>query len=242
MLRYYSHISDVIVDNVVFPYQVLQLIENNELTRQGAPKLAIQVTSAEINEAIFDFLGTSPSDKNSAEIYNHWLSQIGLSEEQHKDIVEADLLHGKLINYFIHNKVPTEAEQINLHVMGFNDVNVANEVINRLNEGENFSVLAAKYSILNEESMGWVPRGIYPELDEVAFGLDLGKISDVIEMNQIYYIIMVSERASSMSINTSQRRILASREYDTWLMNERRKSIIVEYLTQYQMAWAVGQI
>ena len=255
ILRFYSSYSSETIDTTTFPYQVLQVIEDNELIRQGAPNLNIQVTYDEVTDAIKEFLMPSPEDEGNAtqpevdfdELYNEWLDIIRLSNEEYRQLVETDLLEERITEYLRENEVPTEAQQVHLNIIPLEDEATASQVSDMLKAGGNFTELAASYSIVEglRESggdAGWLPRGIYTEFDDVMFALEVGNITEPISTGSGYYIIRVSEKAESMTIPEEYRDILTDSAFDKWLQEQRDDSIIEEFLDEDKINWAIDRI
>ncbi len=255
MLRFYSRNPDIAIDAISYPYQVLYIIEDNELIRQGAHDLIIQVPPDEVTEEIRGFLIPPTEDEGNAtqpevdldKLYNQWLDTIQLSDEEYRQLVETDLLEKRITEYLREHNVPTEAEQVHLNIITLGNETIAFEVSDRLKAGGNFTELAVEYSIVEElrESggdVGWVPRGIYPELDDVAFALEIGNITEPILIGQGYYIVRVSEKADSMDIPEEFQVTLADGEFQKWLQEQREAGIIEEFLDQDKINWAIEQL
>ncbi len=255
MLRFYSRNPDVKVDPSALPSQVLTIIENNELVKQGAPGLDIYVTPDEVTDEIESLLlpttedggNTTQPKVDTATLYEQWLDQIQFSDEEYRQLVETVLLRKKLTQYLQEQEVPTDAEQVHLGIIPVADEATASEVSDKLKSGGNFTELAKEYSIVNElqdsgGDAGWVPRGVYPELDDVIFTLEAGNVTEPIKTAKGYYIAQVSGKAESMSIPDNYRGILTIREFQDWIRAQTEASIIETYLDQSEIAWAVDQI
>jgi foldase protein PrsA len=255
MLRFYSRNPDIAIDAISYPYQVLQIIEDNELIRQGAHDLNIQVPPDEVTEEIRGFLMPPTEDEGNAtqpevdldKLYNQWLDTIQLSNEEYRQLVETDLLETRITEYLRELNVPTEAEQVHLNIILLGNETTASEVIEKLKAGGNFTELAVEYSLVEElrESggdVGWVPRGIYPELDDVAFALEVGNVTEPILTGQGYYIVRVSEKADSMNVPEEFQVFLADGEFQKWLQEQREAGIIEEFLDQDKINWAIEQL
>jgi len=255
MLRFYARNPDITVDTFTYPYQVLQVIEDNELIQQGAPGLNIQVTPDEITEEIQSFLMPENEDEGNVtqseadfdELYSQWLDAIKLSNEEYRRLVETDLLEGIIIDYIRENEVPTEAEQVHLNIIPLEDETTASEVSELLKAGGNFTELAVEYSTIDYLSeaggdAGWVPRGIYTELDDVAFSLEIGNVTEPISTASGYYIIRVTEKSDNMSIPEEFSDILVNGEFENWLQEQRDASIIEDFLDQDKINWAIDHI
>ncbi len=252
MLRFYSWTSGATVDEISFPYQVLRVIEDNEVIRQEASMMDIKVTSEEITETIENDLLTGQgnatlSQSDLDKLYDQRLDRARLSDQEYRRIVETSLLGQKLREYLKQQEVPEEAEHVHLHFIPLDSEEKAFEVSDRLKNGEDFAALAEEFSTVDEikeakGDIGWVPRGVYPELDEVAFGLGAGNVSEPIQAYQGYYIVKVSEPAESRPVEDEYRDIFADLEFEKWLQERREASIIEEYLDQDKINWAVDHI
>jgi foldase protein PrsA len=255
ILRFYSSYSSETIDTTTYPYQVLQVIEDNELIRQGASSLNIQVDTDEVTEAIKEFLMPATGDEGNAtqpeedfeELYKQWLDVIQLADDDYRQLVETSLLEERITEYLRENEVPTEAEQVHLNIIPLEDEATASEVSDMLKAGGNFTELAASYSIIDELSQsggdaGWVPRGIYTELDDVMFSLEVGNITEPISTESGYYIIKVSEKTDSMTITEEFRDVLTDNAFKNWLKSQRDDSIIEEFLDGDKIDWALNKI
>jgi len=79
------------------------------------------------------------------------------------------------------------------------DIETAQKVLNSLDEGQEFSVLAQEYSSDGSSagggSLGYFGRGqMVPEFEKAAFSLDVGEVSEPIQSQFGYHIIKVTDR------------------------------------------------
>jgi foldase protein PrsA len=263
MLRYYSLVSTGNISSTSFPYQVLQWVEDDELVRQAAPGLGIQVTSNEVTETINGYLTSSAGGGGNTignvtgnitlpqtdlgKMYQQWLDQARLSDSEYRQVVEATLLTQKLKEQLKQN-VPTEAKQVYLYVIKVDNEGNATEVEKRLQNGEDFATLAAEVSTDETTrqyggNLGWMPQGILiSELDQAAFSLGAGNVSEPIVTSKGYYIIKVSEIAENLPIDDQYQEILASNAFTNWFTEQRNIVEIREYLSQAKATWAMNHI
>jgi len=240
MLRYYSGGStDANALRGIAP-AVLEQIERNELTRQKAPTIDIEVTPEEITEAIENDLLAVQGNATQPEIdldqhYKQVRERTGLSVAQYREIRETELLMAKIREYLKDEKVPEEAKHIHLFILERPTREEALEASVELQKGN-----ATLEEELAAGDLGWVPEGIYPpEFDEVAFGLGAGNVSEPIPIDQGYYIVKVSETAESRPVEDTHQEILADVEFEKWLQEQAEASIIEEYLDEDKITWAV---
>ena len=264
MLRFYSLVSTGNISSTSFPYQALQWVEDDELVRQAAPGLAIQVTTDEVTAKINnDLISSVGGGENSTgnitgnitlpqtdlgKMYQQWLNYVRLSDSEYRHYVEATLLTQKLSDQ-ITQSVPTEAKQVHVYAILVANEGNATEIENRLQNGEDFATLAAEYSTDETTKqyggdLGWVPQGILiSELDQAAFSLAAGNVSEPIVSTNGYYIIKVSEIAENLPIDDQYREMLASTAFTNWFKEQRNVVEIKDYyLTQAKATWAMNHI
>lgn len=267
MLRYYYILSNGNVTTDTFPSRVLKHIEYDELLRQGAPSLGIEVSPDEIvvkinNDMIplpgggWDSTGNITGNitlpqTDLGKIYQEWLDYVRLSDSEYRYLVEAELLDQKIMDYFTQS-VPTKGKQVHVHLIKVDNEGNATEVENRLQNGEDFATLAKEFSTeeLTKQyggDLGWMPEGILsyeidPQLDQVAFSLPAGNISEPIEISGAYYMVKVTEISDSMAVDSIYHQILGYKAFNDWFTEQREIVEIREYLDQTTATWAMKQI
>jgi foldase protein PrsA len=264
MLRlYYILNSQGNIDATSFPYQILQQMENDELVRQGAPSLGIQVTPDEVTEKINnDLISSAGGGGNSTgnitgnitlpqtdlgKMYQQWLNYVHLSDSEYRQVVEATLLTQKLNDLFKQN-TPTEGKQVHVYAIKVDNEGNATEVENELKNGEDFATVAAEFSTdettkQNGGDLGWLPQGILlPDLDQIAFSLAIGNVSEPIVTSNGYYIIKVTEIEENRPIDDQYREMLASTEFTNWFTAQMDSTKITSYLNQSKATWAMNHI
>ena len=176
------------------------------------------------------------------------LSYLKLTDSEYTQAVDAGTLNDKLVEFLTAHRVPSEAKQVHLHAIKVDTEEQATQVRERLLGGEDFALVAFELS-QDEESkqfggdLGWIPQGVlYTEIDDAAFSLPIGNISQPIETSKGYYVIKVSEINDKMPIAESYRDILASNEQKKWLDEQRNASVIIDYLDQDKIIWAINRI
>jgi len=267
MLKFYSLSSQGNTSSSSYPYQILQQLENDELVRQAAPGLGLQVTpdevTAKINNDLISSVGGGGNTTGNTtanitgnitlpqtdlgKLYQQWLNYIHLSNSEYRQVVEATLLTQKLNDQITQN-IPTEGKQVHVYAIKAANEGNATEVENKLKSGEDFATVAAEYSTdtttsQNGGDLGWVPQGILlPELDQAAFSLPAGNISEPIVSTKGYYIIKVAEIDNNRPIDAQYRQILASTAFTNWFTEQRSVVEIREYLDQTKATWAMNHI
>ncbi len=264
MLRFYSLSSQGNSSSSSFPYQILQQLENDELVRQAAPGLGIQVTPDEVTAKInSDLISSAGGGGNTTgnitgnitlpqtdlgKMYQQWLNYVHLSDSEYRQVVEATLLTQKLQDQ-ITQSIPTEGKQVHVYAIQVANEGNATEVENLLKNGEDFATVAAEYSTDNTTKqnggdLGWLPQGILlPELDQAAFSLPAGNVSEpIVSTNGYYYVIKVAEIDNNRPIDDQYRQILASNAFNNWFTEQRNIVEIRQYLDSTKATWAMNHI
>lgn len=125
--------------------------------------------------------------------------------------------------------VPLTAEQVHVQQILLYNEEDARAVLARLQAGADFYELAATYDPLTRGELGWFPRGYLPEpaFEEAAFALQPGQVSDIIQTEAGYHIIMVVERAADRPLSPDARLALQYAALNTWLDQQRQQSTII---------------
>ena len=114
--------------------------------------------------------------------------------------------------------VPEFVPHVNVQQIFFLNSEQANQVLRELESGRDFATLAAEIDPLTRGEIGWVPRNFLPhkEIEEVAFSMQPGEISQVIETLVGYHIIQVVAVEDERRLSPAARLIwqeLALREW-----------------------------
>jgi foldase protein PrsA len=264
MLRLYSLGSQGNISSTTFPYEVLQQLENDELVRKAAPGLGLQVTTDELTETINGYLTSAAggggnttgnvtgnitlSQTDLDKIYQQWLKQVRLSNSEYRQVIEATLLTQKLKEQLRQN-VPTAAKHVHVYAIKVDNEGNATEIENRLQNGEDFATLAAEFSTDEATNqyggeIGWVSQGILiPELDQAAFSLAAGNISEpILASNGYYYIVKAAEIEDNRPIDDQSREMLATTAFNNWFKEQKNIVEIREYLDETKITWALNHI
>ncbi|MFO7919175.1 MAG: peptidylprolyl isomerase [Anaerolineae bacterium] len=158
--------------------------------------------------------------------------QTGFTKDDFLDLLEKSLYYEKWAEE-ISSQVPTTTEQIHARHILVETEEEAEEALARLEAGEDFATVAAEVSQdegSKEEGgdLGWFARGrMVPEFDEVAFDLEPGEISDVVETSFGFHIIKVEERDENRELSEGELQQMQQQAVQEWFA-ERRESEDVE--------------
>jgi parvulin-like peptidyl-prolyl isomerase len=127
----------------------------------------------------------------------------------------------------------------------------AEEIKQRLEDGEDFSALAKEYS-QDENSkddggdLGWLRRGYTGLVIEQVFDMDEGEVRGplhdaTVQTKGGYWIIQAVENVPDRLLDEETREQLINEDFLKWINEQRASSTINKYLTEEQQQWAMDQ-
>lgn len=156
--------------------------------------------------------------------YNEFLKNIkleGISEDTIRNVIKMSVLRQEIID-IVSADVSQEAEHVWIRHILVEDGDTANEIIQKLADGEDFADLAAEYSIdtSNKDNGGdldWFTRGqMVPAFEDAAFALEVGEISDPVQTDFGYHILE-SLGKDDLLLDPAAYDQLVNQAYNTWL-------------------------
>ncbi|OQY49042.1 MAG: hypothetical protein B6242_00715 [Anaerolineaceae bacterium 4572_78] len=210
---------------------VLDGLIDQHLIEQTAKKHDIVINDNALNAEIAEIKqGQTESE------FNQWLELNNFTYQEFKEMLRSELISGHVFDYIVAN-VPTVAVHVHVRHILLKDQNQAHETIQRLNNGEDFVMLAQTLSQdeltrLNGGDLGWFPRGVNivpPQVETIAFTLAPGDISPVIESVFGYHIILLAERDESMTLIMEHYHKLQRKFFSEWLAEQRSLAKIEIY-------------
>ncbi|SRR5579884_480309 len=176
--------------------------------------------------------------------YEAFLDRTGYTNEQYRELTRQDLLRDK-VKQAIEAQVPAVQEQIHARQIQVANKDQAQDILNKLDQGQSFEELAKAQSTDSESKdkggdLGWLPRGIMPkEWDDAAFALQPGQRSGAVEVpGRGTVIIEVLERDPARPVADDQLTRLRQDAFDTWLTNAKKEPDVIQTpLTSEQRAY-----
>ena len=155
---------------------------------------------------------------------------IGLSEKEVRAILIHELYRQKVRDTILVDFVCEQDQVWARHIL-VADQETAQEVLTKLETGEDFALLAAQYSTdeSNKDSggdLGWFGSGrMVPEFEKAAFNLGVGEISEPVETQFGFHIIqsLGHEIKALASFECDQ---LKEQEFTTWMEQQKIKTTI----------------
>ncbi|MFJ7941278.1 peptidylprolyl isomerase [Peribacillus sp. NPDC096622] len=248
--------KDELYDALVAGYgaDTLDLLITNKLVELEAEKAGIKIKDEEIQKEI-DVMVESYGDEKSLE---EQLEASGSSMDALKKDIVVYLQTKKLVEpritvtddeistYFEDNKDTfAQAEQVEASHILVEDEKTAKKVAKELAAGGDFAKLAAEYSTDTETAdngggMGYFGKGdMVEEFEDVAFDLDINKVSDPVKSEYGYHIIKVTGKKEAKKANLEDSKdviketLLSERlqeEYPVWLAEVKKDHEITNKL------------
>ncbi|WP_342603776.1 peptidylprolyl isomerase [Peribacillus sp. FSL E2-0159] len=248
--------KDELYDALIAGYgaDTLDLLITNKLVELEAEKAGIKIKDEEIQKEI-DTMVESYGDEKSLK---EQLEASGSSMEALKKDIVVYLQTKKLVEpritvtddeistYFEDNKDTfAQAEQVEASHILVEDEKTAKKVAKEIAEGGDFAKLAAEYSTDTETadnggSLGYFGKGdMVEEFEDVAFDLDINKVSDPVKSDYGYHIIKVTGKKEAKKANLEDSKdviketLLSERlqeEYPVWLAEVKKEHEITNKL------------
>ncbi len=128
--------------------------------------------------------------------------------------------------------VPERTEQVHAQQILLYDEAQANGISTRLKSGTEFATIAWQIDPLTGGELGWFPRGYLtqPAVEQAAFNMQPGEISDVIPSEIGYHIITVIEREPDHLLSPDARQTLQRIALMSWMEQARSEATIENLL------------
>lgn len=231
--QYGAEVLDTLINNKIIELEAKKedITVSDETIQAEYDELVESYGGADTIQAIFDGYGlTEESVKDNIRMYQLTKAVVAKSIELTDEEIE---------QYFEDNKDSYgQAEQVVASHILLEDEATAKEVLEKIQAGEDFEELAKSYSKDTETSanggdLGYISRGQMDEsFEEVAFSLEKGAVSEVVQTPEGYHIIKVTNKvpAEEAELEDVKDEVYAalleervSEEYMTWLTEKKEQ-------------------
>lgn len=166
--------------------------------------------------------------------YLNSISDIGFNHSDLVHIFETQILRQKLLDEITSDLQPFEEQVWARHILVETE-ELAIEILEKLDDGEDWYALASEYSIDqgNKEmggDLGWFGKGaMVAEFENAVFALEIGDLSQQIQTPFGFHIIQLLGK-EEMPINANEFNTLKESTFTTWLseLRDSRDDISIE--------------
>lgn len=223
--------------------QAIDTLISEKIIELEAEKNNVKVEAAEIDEEI----ATYEEMYGGKEALENALASSGFDMDYLRGNIETNLMIKKILEptieitdaeiseYFTANKASfDQQEQVNARHILVETVDVANEVLGKVNAGEAFEDLASEYSIDtsnkdNGGSLGFFGRGqMVPAFEEAAFTAEIGKVVGPVETDFGYHLIIVDEKKEAVEATLESK----TEEVRDMLLDQKIQSQVTTWLDE----------
>jgi len=208
---------------------ILEQLIQYELIRQAAAKEGITVTDAEVDAQ----MAQSIQDAGGADAFKASLQQANFTEQDFRNYVIRDqMLYEGLYNKIAGGAVPAAADQVHSRHILVNTEQEANDILARLQKGEDFAKLAAELSQDGGSKdaggdLGFFPRGVVVAAFEDAIFSMAPNETRVVQTDYGYHVVQVLEKASNVPLSADIQQALAEQALGSYMDNLRSAAKIV---------------
>ena len=206
---------------------VLEDLISQTLLMQGAEEGGFVLTKGELISRIDELI----VDAGGEAEFNIWLEANGYDMDSFLPTLERSIKAAWMRDQIL-AEVPDNAAHVKLVQMLFLDGEQANQVMRELESGRDFATMAAEIDPISGGNLGWVPRNflLHKEIEDIAFALQPGENSQVIETSVGYHIIKVEEIEQDRRLNPTARLIWQEIALRDWV-SLRREASNIEIVT-----------
>lgn len=243
------------VELSTMPFEVVNTLMEEELLRQSGTSAGIVVTQDDIDEKIRDNHYPDPPAGETAdesalqsefqESLRNYLNLTQFSMTEYRTMLKAQIIRERLQEK-LKEEIPSVEEQVYAHWIKVINPDRAEEVIQRLEEGDAFDKLARIYSENDPHAddngeVGWVPRGAFPFLDPTLFEIEQEKVSQPVTSGAGTYIVKVTDGPVTQEIGKEMRDVLKSRAVDQWINQQREANEVRVNFNNEEYAWVIDK-
>jgi peptidyl-prolyl cis-trans isomerase C len=199
--------------------QVLDVMIEQALIEQAAAREGINVSDGEVETVI-----TRDIEENGGQAkFDAWLEANNWTYDEYKSRQRSMMIASTMFER-VTGSVPKQAEQVHARHILVADEAEARDLLAQLQAGADFAQLAQEHSLdpSTKESggdLGFFPRDtlVVPEMEDVAFSLSVGQISDLLQSPMGYHIIQVVERVQDKPLTEESWQALKEATFRRWV-------------------------
>lgn len=231
--QYEQALADQGLDPALARQEVLEGLIDGALIQQGAAAMGIQVSDEELERQVEADIAAGGGQA----AFDEWLQTTGQTRDDYREMLRQALISQRAMEA-VTAGVTAEAEQVHARLIRVDSEEAAREILEELQQGADFADLARERSTDlatrdNGGDLGWFPRGLVaPELENAAFALQPGEISDVLTLGEGYHLVQVVEREAARSLSPEMQVELQQAVFERWLADLRTAATIIRFAAE----------
>jgi hypothetical protein len=165
-----------------------------------------------------------------------WVESNGYTLDTFEQSLRAEMLAAMMVE-LLTDQIPSTNEHIHARHILVADRATAEQLLEQLNNGADFALLAVQYSIdpstrPDGGDLGWFPQGylLISEVETAAFRLQPGEISDIVESELGFHIVQTLER-EIRPLSPDARSALRHSIVEEWLETQRQEAELEIFIT-----------
>jgi peptidyl-prolyl cis-trans isomerase C len=206
--------ATIVLDDLVAQY----------LLAQGAEQAGFVVDDALLQERI-DKLAREVGGEDAL---NQWLAEHAYHPESFRAALRRSIAAAWMRDQLA-GQIAKSKDQVHVRQILFYNEERARQVLTDIQAGRtDFDEFAVLVDPVTRGDLGWFPRGFLPEkaVEQAAFALPVGQVSDVITTDLGYHLIKILER-ENRPLSPDALLALQSRAVREWVGQQRLQSIVV---------------
>lgn len=198
---------------------ILNMMIEQLLTEQAAREAGVTVSDAEVDQYMADMAAESGGE----DAFQAKLEEWGETREHARQEIRAQLIGMRMTERVV-AQVPETTEQVHARHILVETEEEARHIKSQLDAGADFASLAQAHSRDRSTrdtggDLAFFPRGILvaTEVEEVAFSLQPGQVSDVVPSPMGFHIVQVVERDPNRAVGSENLQLLRENAVQSWV-------------------------
>lgn len=203
---------------------VLEDLIAEALLAQAARQAGFELTPEKLDARIQKI----EQDLGGADKLEAWKSSHGYTETTFRQAIKR-AMEAAYMRDQIAGAVPHSAEQVHVQQILLYNESDATRIANQLKGGVDFDAMAAAIDPRTRGELSWFPRGylLEPAIEEAAFSMEVGEVSEVIKTDVGYHIIKVLDRDEDHPLSPDAYLALQERALKDWVAQQRAAATVI---------------
>lgn len=225
-------------------FEAAARLVDDETLRQAAPRIGVEVSSAEVAAELAAQLAPGLDATSAEEALRQYAGARRLRASLVESLAEGELLRRKATQA-LGREIPDPQPQARVHSLVLPDLAAADLVRADAQRGVSFEEIVRRYSLdPSAADLGWLPYGALPPSAADALGrLPLDELSPpFLREDGAAGVYVVSARDAARQLDAAARELLEEAAFDAWLREARAAQEIELRLDSSLLEWTAAQL